>query len=576
MKKRIHIIFILLCAVCGREAWAQSSDPISIYEGEQVASVGFEYVNPLRDAAQMARIREEVEATFQIHPFTQFNRMQTNYYLAQVQNLPAVKSVDATVAPVPEGGVRIVVEVTLATEGIPVQKPNNIFRDIRAFPVVYSKGSTFLTTAFSTSEIVYSNDNAWFAEPGTMLEGNPLADGPAGKGYTGWLEGYAMGGIYGVTGIIPRIGLHLYGGASYLASFSAGRELFTDRSRFHGAVEDAYFGIVGGRRIDAARDYSYNIMYGRKPFTLGNGWLITNVSMNGHDRAALQLNARTAARRLFIAGFRYGGERTSVMARIFQVRPDELPIVSSRTVIDGVDVDFTLRGRLQLAASVLHVPRSDFGYYRPDGTVNRRKGLWVYNIRAFGNPAQGQPGVFFKTELGYQRNRNFDMKAFAGYVHVGYNFANTYGQPSLSYRFAYFPGDDPEKKAYGRWDPLYTGGNGEQWVQGSNMYKVVQNSNEITHMLQLVYTPVHKLQTVTQLWLFLADRKNNLGGNPALSELKSKMYGSEINLTVKYFHSRHWYFHMNSALTFPGKAITRNVPGAKTWFSLMAFARYSF
>lgn len=562
--------------MCGWKAWAQSNEPISIYEGEQVISVGFEYVNPLPDEAQMARIREEVETNFPIHPYTQFNRMQTTYYLSQVLNLPSVKSVDATVAPLPEGGVRIVVEVTLATEGMPVKKPNNIFRDIRAFPVLYSRGSTFLTTAFSASEIVYSNDNAWFAEPGKMLEGNPLAEAPAGKGYTGWLEGYAMGGLYGITAIIPKIGLHIYGGASYLASFSAGRELFTDRSRFHGAVEDAYFGIVGGRRIDPARDYSYNIMYGRKSFTLGNGWLITNTAMNGQDRAALQLNARTAARRLFVAGFRYGGDRASVMARIFQVRPNDLPIVNSRTVIDGIDVDFNLRGRLQLAASVLYVPRSDFSYYRPDGTVYKRKGLWVYNIRAFGNPSPGRPGVFFKTEVGYQRNRNFDMKAFAGYVHVGYNFAHTYGQPSLSYRFAYFPGDDPQKKAYGRWDPLYTGGNGEQWVQGSNMYKVVQNSNEITHMLQLVYTPVRKLQTVTQLWLFLADRKNNLGGNPALSELKSKMYGSEINLTVKYFHSRNWYFHMNSAVTFPGKAITRNVPGAKTWFSLMAFARYSF
>lgn len=565
----------MLCALCCFAAQAQSNNPISIYEGEQILAVGFEYLNPPRNESAMEQVREEVEANFPIHPYTYYNRMQTAYSLSQIRNLPFVKSVDLLIEPLSEGGLKLTVEVTLATPAPEMHKPDNIFRDIRAFPVIYSKGSNFLTTTFSGSEIMYSNDNAWYGNSGLMLEGNPMADSPAGKGYTAWVEGYAMGGIYGITRIVPKLGLHLYGGSSYLVTFSAGRELFSSRSRFYGDVEDAYFGVVGGKRFSESRDYSYNIQYGRKPFTLGNGWLITNMSMNGQERAALQLNARTAARRLFLANYRYGSSWGSIMARAFQVRPDELPIVDSHTVINGIDLDFNNRDRLQLAASVLHVPKSDYNYYLPDGSIHQRKGLWVYNIRAFGNPAPESPGVFFKTELGYQRNENFDMKAWAGYMQLGYNFARAYGHPSLSYRFAYFPGDNPGTKSYGRWDPLYTGGDGQQWVQGSNMYKVVSNSNEITHMVQLVHSPAKKLQTVTQLWLFLADQKNNLGGNPALSELKSKFYGTEINLTLKYFRSQRWYFHMNTAVTFPGSAIRKNVPGAKTWFSLMFFIRYS-
>lgn len=577
MKSKILLLSMLFCALCGFTftAQAQSNNPISIYEGDQIIAVEFDYLNMPADTSGMAKVREQVQASFPVYPYTYFNRMQTEYYAAQTRNLSFVKSLDVLVSPMQEGGLKVTLEVTLMPPTSEPKKFTNIFRDIRSFPVIYSKGTTYLTSRVTASEIMYSNNNAWYAHPDLMLAGNPLTDGPSGKGYTGWVEGYAMGGLYGITQIVPKLNLHLYGGASYLISFSAGRELFSSRSRFHGGVEDAYFGLVGGAKTGEKSDYGYNIQYGRKPFILGNGWLIVNTSMNGQDRAALQLNARTAARRLFLATYRLGRPWGSVMGRVFQVRPDELPILDSHTAINGIDVDVNANNRLQIAGSVLYVPKSKFNYYLPDGTSHQRKGLWVYNIRAFGNPAPNRSGVFFKTELGYQRNKNFDMRAFAGYAHVGYNFAKAYGRPSLSYRFAYFPGDDPDKKRYGRWDALYTGGNGEQWVQGSNMYKVIQNSNEITHMLQFVHSPAKKLQTVTQAWLFLADQKNNIGGNPALSTLKSKFYGTELNFTLKYFHSKQWYFHTNAAITFPGTAIRKNIPGAKTWFSFMFFVRYS-
>ncbi|MEG2849920.1 MAG: alginate export family protein, partial [Bacteroidales bacterium] len=157
-----------------------------------------------------------------------------------------------------------------------------------------------------------------------------------------------------------------------------------------------------------------------------------------------------------------------------------------------------------------------------------------------------------------------------------WNFAKTKGSPTISYRYAYFSGDNPDSKSYNKWDALYTGGNGEQWVQGSNMYKIIQNSNEITHRLQCVYQPFKKTQIVVQLWLFYAAQKNNIGGNPALSTLNSKFYGSEYNLTLKYFYSRNWYFHLNTAYTIPGCAIKGVVTNTKNWFCLSFFARYSF
>ncbi|MEG1564504.1 MAG: alginate export family protein [Bacteroides sp.] len=536
---------------------AQSNNALSIYEGERIQSIHFAYTHLPPDSLEATSRKQAVEDAFLVYPYTHFNEFQTTYYLSQVKHLPFVQNALFDVQAQGDGSIRLVIRIELKEAGTATTGR--------------TKRHHFLAVKFAASEMAYSNGNAWFAQPAPLLNGNPLAEHPVGKGYTGWVEGFCMGGLYGITRILPRWNLHLYAGASYIVSFSAGRELFTDRSRFHGEVEDAFGGIIGGKRLDSGHDYSYTLLYGRKQFVLGNGWLIINTSMNGQERAALQINPRWAARSVLQASFRWN----NYQLQLFQVKPNELPIFYSRTLLNGVNVELGSSHRAQLGATVIHAPRSDVNYFLPDGSTRQRKGLWVYNLRFYGNPPQGQAGLFYKAEGGYQTNRYFRMRAVAGYAQAGWNFATTPGRPALSYRFAYFSGDNPHTQAYERWDALYTGGNGEQWVQGSNMYKMVQNSNEMTHLLQLIYSPLPKIQTVTQLWAFIAPQTNNLGGNPALSVMQSHYYGTELNVTLKYFHSRHWYFHLNTALTLPGNAIKDIVPGTRSWFSLMAFARYS-
>ena len=568
MKKLLTLLLVLLAYA---QAKGQSNNALSIYEGERIQSIQFAYSNLPTDSARATSEKQQIESRFLVQPYSHFNEFQITYYLAQIKNLSFVEKTGYDVVSLGDGSVYIIINVQLIETGFATSPRSNIFKDIQSFPVIYSAPSSLLTFKLAASEMGYSNNNAWFAQPTPLLTGNPMVDNPVGKGYTGWVEGFAMGGIYGITRVIPKWNFHLYGGASYIVSFSAGRELFSDRSRFHGEIEDAFAGLIGGKKLDNGHEYSYALLYGRKQFVLGNGWLIINTSMNGQERAALQINPRWAARSLLLGTFRWD----KFLIQGFQLKPNELPIFYSRTILNGLDVQLGSSDRVQLGASVINALRSDVKYYQPDGTVHQRKGLWVYNLRLYGNQPTGQPGLFYKTEGGYQTNSNFRMRAYAWYAQLGWNFATTIGKPALSYRFAYFSGDNPKTQAYERWDALYTGGNGEQWVQGSNMYKMVQNSNEMTHMMQLVYSPVRKVQTVTQLWSFIAPQTNNLGGNPGLSVMQSHYYGTELNLTVKYFHSRNWYFHLNTALTFPGNAIKDIVPGTKNWFCLMAFARYS-
>jgi hypothetical protein len=168
------------------------------------------------------------------------------------------------------------------------------------------------------------------------------------------------------------------------------------------------------------------------------------------------------------------------------------------------------------------------------------------------------------------------MQANAAYLEAGYTFADSPWTPSVGYRLSYFSGDDPATATYERWDPLLSGGNGEQWVQGSNHFKVVQDSNVIAHRIQARMRPSPKVEIVPQLWAFYADSLNNIGGNPALTFLGDTEYGYEANVTVKWFASRNLYVHGMLAYTVPGEAVDLALDDPGNWLGLMFFLRYAF
>jgi hypothetical protein len=159
---------------------------------------------------------------------------------------------------------------------------------------------------------------------------------------------------------------------------------------------------------------------------------------------------------------------------------------------------------------------------------------------------------------------------------MGWSFAKSPGAPTLKYRYAYFSGDNPNTEAYERWDPLLTGGNGEEWIIGANHFKIVQNSNIHVHQLQANIRPWPKIEFVPQAIYMLAAKHNNVGGNPALGYMPQKAYGSEFNVTVKYYRSKRWYWHGHLAYTIPGAGVKDALDNnAHSWLSAMLFVRYA-
>jgi hypothetical protein len=543
-------------------------------EGRRVEAIRIRITNPGPSAAENQRIEDQARRMLSLFPGERFSREAFDFLMSRVRRTAELSGADYSVDFGPSGGVIVEVLLTLKDGAAGTDTKGALAGGGADFPVLYEAGGTLVKMKLELFGLHYSNTNAWYGRPDLMLAGNPLVVGtPAGKGYEDWIEAYVHAGVYGITPVSDKT--YIYGSLSAMLTASTGQELFTDETRSYFGIEEAYAGIVTGNTTGDGNRWAFNANYGRQRFTLADGFLIANTASNGHDRAALQANARWASDALALMQFRYNETKIE----LFQVDPDELPILDSKTKINGINIEDASLPGLTIGASHLRVPQSSTGYFLPDGTQLSRDGLRVNDIRARWQPnPAGMAGPYIAGEYARQSNENFPMRATGYLGEFGYAFAATPWTPTLSYRYSYFSGDDagtPDR--YERWDPLLSGGNGEQWVQGINHFKVVQIGNVIAQRFQLRVRPNPKIELVPQVWLFKADSTLNLGGNPALSFMDSSDYGHELNITGKYFYSRNLYLHGHIAVTYPGDAVKSALSGTQEkWWSTMFFARYAF
>lgn len=569
------LAFAVLAMACPEPAHAQSYGADLGLLSLPVETVTVTISNPRADKAYSGRVTDGFRNYLAVYPGDYFDPNAAEFAIAKVRRNPEIANVTYTYALGRGGGLDVTFTITLAAKGKEgFEGQGFLVTDNKAeLPVLYDKDGTYVRAKFEALSLTYANNNAWFGQPGPMLAGNPLVQGtPAGSGYSQWAEGYLHYGLYGITPVTDD--LYVYGGLSAITSGSRGQELFTNQTRGYTFFEDAYAGLVTGKTDDKGNRLVFNFSAGRQKFQLANAFLIANTAANGWNRAALQANARWAADLLVLAQMRYNATKLEA----FYVEPDELPVINTNTGLAGLNIEARPVNGLMAAASYVTALKGDYSYYGPTGQqIGTREGLNVYDLRATYTPRPlNEPGPFFGIEGAIQNHRDFAMLATAGYAELGYSFIDRPWSPSISYRLAYFSGDDPDTVTYERWDALLSGGNGEQWVQGASMYKLVQDSNAIAQRIQGRFRPLPTVEVVPQLWAFTAPSLDNLGGNPALSFLDSHSYGYEANVTVKWFPNRNWYVHGMLAYAVPGEAVQEALDHqAENWFAAMLFVRYS-
>jgi Alginate export len=557
---------ILLCIVlmlaCVGSTFAQSANTDLDGRRVQSVTVAFTPADAVPDL-----YRDAVLRAFATFPNSRFDPMRANLLLNKVRRLNFVASAAYRVEIAGNGDVLLVLDVGLSeTAGKLAQSPIGLFADgtLADFPTLYADDRNVLGAKIENKTMLFSNTNAFFGRPDVLTAGNPLAENPSGKGTDTWLESSLQVGIYGLSSLNDRVSAFV--GASYIYSGSWGPELFTDATRTYGGVEDAYVGLIGNNTTASGGSRQIALLYGRKSFQVDSGMILRLSSANGGERAALQSNPRNAADMLMLAQFSYDAHKLE----LFRLDADELEELDTGTVIDGINYEGHVLPNLRLGAMLLQVPESRFAYYT-ETDVYSREGLRVADVRLSLEPPAGKPGLYAKGEFARQTHRDFDMDARAGYAEIGYQFSAHSWRPTPSYRYSRFTGDDPDTDTFERWDPLFAGGGGDEWVQGLNQYKVVQTSNVIAHRFMARLQPSTRWELVPQFWIFKADDLNNLGGAQALSVLSSKDLGHEVNLTARYLSSAKLIYVFSAAYTLPGEAIRNSLnDDYRNWFSASA------
>jgi hypothetical protein len=118
-------------------------------------------------------------------------------------------------------------------------------------------------------------------------------------------------------------------------------------------------------------------------------------------------------------------------------------------------------------------------------------------------------------------------------------------------------GDDATTETYERFDPLLTGTLGN-WVQGLNFRKVLGNGNLVSHRVEITSWISRSMALSLDYFYLRADRLNNRGGLPPITQLKDKTLGHEVTLTLKGLVRQNLTLLAIASYAIPGEGITES------------------
>jgi len=425
------------------------------------------------------------------------------------------------------------------------------------FPVLYKDGRALLTLIAGVGSGGYGDFNAWFGNPRLFNANNPLAGRLPGR-RTAWAEGYAELGVGGAAqlGDSP---FYIYGALTGMFSWSLGQDIFRNDARGFINMEKAYIGLL---HVDPENPKNnLRLSIGRQSYTLNDGFLINAVkgSTNAGDRGGLYLGPRLTNDFSVLAQ----GQRGNWAYSLFYIDPNELEELESHTTFLGGNIKYAFNDDLSADATFITIPASNSTYANPFGLRLERAGLNTIAGHGRWRNAFRLPGLWLEAEAAHQSHPGYALSAWAWYGTAGYIAKDVPWRPSLSYRYAWFSGDNPDTPRYERFDPLLSTGLGV-WLQGVSFGKITTNSNLETHRVQFNVAPNDSLNLTFDYYFLRAPELNNVGSNPALAKLRSHDLGQELSFSVRWSASKSLYVQAIASYAIPGAAL-RDIGATRNW-----------
>ena len=384
-------------------------------------------------------------------------------------------------------------------------------------------------------------------------------DEPSGNLSDNWQEGYVKPGLSGlfrfsngatVAGKASAVGERTYGSAPSLVG--------EDFSSF--APDDLWIAWRSAAFARVGED-GLSVTVGRAPYELGHGFLLYDGTGEGGSRGGYWSNARKAFQFAAIARVSPGPHR----AEFFYLDKDELPETETGSRLWGANYEFHLGEQSTFGATYMK-------WFAHRDVARDRDGLNVYNVRAYTAPLPRHEALSFEFE--YAREQNADiLRSNAWSLQTAYELSGVRWTPKVSYRYAFFEGDDPATTVNESFDPLFPGfSDWGTWWQGEIAGEYfLSNSNLVSHQVRVHTAPTKRLGTGVIVYQFFADHPASYG--PGVT---SRNLAFEVDVYADWSINDNFTLSLVGGGADPGEAV-RQASGRTESFALgMLYLSYKY
>lgn len=380
---------------------------------------------------------------------------------------------------------------------------------------------------------------------------------PSGDLSDNWLESFIRPGI---TGTIPA------GKGTLVAKFSVVGErtyaapppvVGSEASSFK--VENLSLTWRSGREMSIGEN-ALEVTLGRAQYTIGHGLLLWDGGGEGGTRGGFWSNARKAW--AFAGVARFHAKKNTVEG--FYLDRDEVPESESGTRVWGANYERTIGSATTLGASYLH--------FMADSSFPERDGLNVFNLRAYTAPLRKVPDLSFEIEYALENNGDL-RKSTAWNVLAAYQASKVKWAPKVSYRYAFFQGDDPGTAADESFDMLIPGFyDWGTWWQGEiGGEYFLSNSNLISHQVRVHLTPSDAVSTGVFLYDFRVDQPATFGPGVTSNKL-----ASELDAYCDWKVNSNFTVSVIAAMADPKEAAEQGYGRSSTFTYGMVYLSYAY
>jgi hypothetical protein len=375
-----------------------------------------------------------------------------------------------------------------------------------------------------------------------------------------WFEGYvkpALSGNY----TLPSTSV-LYGKLSVVGERTYGsvpEQFGSDVSSF--GPEDMYIGWRSAKAIPKLAEDGLDFTVGRSQYRIGHGFLLWDGAAEGGSRGGYWTNARKAFQFAAIARVRPHAQTVET----FYLDKDELEENDTGTRLWGFNYEYNFGTRATIGATYMKM-------FAHADLKPGRDGLDVHNVRAYATPFTTVPHLSFEAEYAAERNGDA-LHSNAWTLQAGYELTTVRWKPKLTYRYAFFQGDDPTTAANENFDPLLLGfSDWGTWWQGEIAGEYfLSNSNLKSHLVRLHASPFDSLSGGLLFFKFSLDQPAAFA-----PQVTSSDAAFEVDLYADWKLNRNFTLSFVGAYADPGKAVQQSSGRTKNFAYGMSYIAYSF